>query len=65
MATTYSVGQTVKLMHGDSWSTGYVESASCGVYGVRVAGERLYHVTAVSIRTLQLVDGRLEEAPIA
>jgi hypothetical protein len=54
--TTFNVGQTVKLLketpeYGD-WATGYIESASCGVYGVRVWGHHLYRVTAADLASL-------------
>jgi hypothetical protein len=54
---TFSVGQHVKLLNthdGDGgWSTAYIESHSCGVYGVRVQGQSLYHVTAAKLESLQ------------
>lgn len=53
----YSVGQTVKLLvktpeYGD-WATGYIESDSCGVYGVRVWGHHIYYVTAANLEVIE------------
>jgi hypothetical protein len=53
----YSVGQTVKMLletpkYG-AWATGYVESHSCGVYGIRVWGHDLYHVQENKLELLE------------
>lgn len=51
----YVVGQTVKLLNVPEyggWATGYIESASCGVYGVRVQGLKLHTVTAQHLEPL-------------
>ena len=54
--SSFIVGQHVKLLNthdGDGgWSTAYIESHSCGLYGVRVQGHSLYYVTASRLEAL-------------